>query len=231
MPRPGSPFADIKVRQAVAHAIDKQALVDNTFYGYATVTNQIGLPSNWAYNPNITTYPYDVDKAKALLAEANITTIDTTFTCFDNQTQWTAVAGMLAEIGINAKITMLPPGQWAETATSSGWEGFLAMPWPPDGDVSTRFTFTKTTSGIPMSYMYRPAENDALVDALTSATTFEQKKALTQAYQQRIFGDQVAAIPMWITDFMTIKYPYIMNDNFCTTSGHDWTPEDIWLDK
>jgi peptide/nickel transport system permease protein/peptide/nickel transport system substrate-binding protein len=65
------PIADLKVRQALNYAVDREAFNQITQDGEAARTV---LPSNhWAYNPEIAkTYPYDPDKAKALLAEAGL---------------------------------------------------------------------------------------------------------------------------------------------------------------
>ena len=226
---PDSVFADIRVRQAVAHAIDRETIVDTTFYGYAVPTNQYGAPDNWAYNPNLTDYPYDPDAARALLAEAGHPSIETTITVFDNETQFTAISGMLAEVGIDAKVNLVPGGAWFQAATQ-GWEGILGTPSPPDGDVSTRFGFSTTTSMFCVSQL-RPEENDTLVNAMTSATSFEEKKALTQAYQERIWGELVTNVALWIMDNMAVKYPYVQDDGFCMCDGHGWTPENAWLDK
>jgi peptide/nickel transport system substrate-binding protein len=65
------PFDDLKVRQAMYYAIDKQALVDKLYFGKQKTTD-LPIPEglSWAWTPNYTKYPYDPEKAKALLAEA-----------------------------------------------------------------------------------------------------------------------------------------------------------------
>ncbi|MGI5835270.1 MAG: peptide-binding protein [Chloroflexota bacterium] len=63
-------FQDLKVRQALAHAIDTQAIIDGIMQGAATRASSDILPTSWAYNPDVPTYEYDPARAKALLAEA-----------------------------------------------------------------------------------------------------------------------------------------------------------------
>ncbi len=66
-----APWTDIKVRQAVAHAIDRQAIIDGAMFGLGTPIGTHFAPHHPAYKADlINTYPYDLDKAKALLAEA-----------------------------------------------------------------------------------------------------------------------------------------------------------------
>ena len=66
-------LADVRVRQAIAYAIDKQALVTKTTGGSATVAQADQPPFSWAYEPNVATYPTSAAKAKALLAQAGYT--------------------------------------------------------------------------------------------------------------------------------------------------------------
>ena len=61
---------DIKVRQAIAHAIDRQELLDGIYSGYGTPIGSHFAPHNPAYVDLTATYPYDLAKAKALLTEA-----------------------------------------------------------------------------------------------------------------------------------------------------------------
>jgi peptide/nickel transport system substrate-binding protein len=65
------PFADIRVRQAIAHAIDRPFIVDKGYFGLGrpgTSPIPTGIP--WAYNPKVPMYPYDPARAAALLDEA-----------------------------------------------------------------------------------------------------------------------------------------------------------------
>jgi ABC-type transport system substrate-binding protein len=66
------PFDDIRVRQAVSHAIDKQAIVQK-LSGTVTPLEGYFVPGMIQFDPNFkSNYPYDPEKAKALLAEAGL---------------------------------------------------------------------------------------------------------------------------------------------------------------
>src|SRR2546427_7347184 len=60
-------------RQAFAHAIDKREIIDGVLLGLGREATGPYKPGTWAYNPSVKTYPYDMDKARALLAEAGWT--------------------------------------------------------------------------------------------------------------------------------------------------------------
>src|SRR6266851_2066921 len=63
-------FADLRVRQAFAHAINKQELIDGVRLGLAQEATGPIRPGTWAYTDDVKRLPYDPEKAKALLAEA-----------------------------------------------------------------------------------------------------------------------------------------------------------------
>lgn len=60
---------DVKVRQALNYAVDKSVIVNDILGGLATIADAPISPDTWGY-ASIGAYPYDVDKAKQLLAEA-----------------------------------------------------------------------------------------------------------------------------------------------------------------
>lgn len=65
-----APFDDIKVREAIQYAFDREELSEIISMGDAIITPTIVLPNQSYYNPNGTIYPYDPEKAKSLLSEA-----------------------------------------------------------------------------------------------------------------------------------------------------------------
>jgi peptide/nickel transport system substrate-binding protein len=66
-------FADKRVRQAFAHAIDRQEMIDGVLLGFGREATGPYKPGTWAYNANVRRYPYDPARARALLAEAGWT--------------------------------------------------------------------------------------------------------------------------------------------------------------
>lgn len=76
----GNPaLANLKVRQAIAYAVNRQAIVDSKYPEGSTVAKEFQPPGLAGYNDNVTQYDYSVDKAKSLLAEAGATNLTLTF--------------------------------------------------------------------------------------------------------------------------------------------------------
>jgi len=63
-------FQDVRVRQAIAHAIDKQEIIDGVLLGLGKAATGPYKPDTWVYNPNVKKYPYDPAAAGKLLDQA-----------------------------------------------------------------------------------------------------------------------------------------------------------------
>jgi len=68
-------LGDVRVRQALAHAIDFEALNEGAFFGAGVQTATHSLPQSWA-NPGLQPFPLDLERAQALLEEAGWTDSD-----------------------------------------------------------------------------------------------------------------------------------------------------------
>lgn len=63
-------FQDVRVRQAISYAIDKQEIIDGVLLGLGHVATGPYKPDTWVYNANVKRYAYDPEQARTLLAEA-----------------------------------------------------------------------------------------------------------------------------------------------------------------
>jgi peptide/nickel transport system substrate-binding protein len=63
-------FQDRRVRQAITHAIDKEEIIEGVLLGLGLIATGPYKPDTQWYNPKVKDYPYDVEKARKLLAEA-----------------------------------------------------------------------------------------------------------------------------------------------------------------
>jgi peptide/nickel transport system substrate-binding protein len=63
-------FADKRVRQAISYAINQKAIIEGVLLGLGSPCTGPFPPESWAFNKDVKGYPYDPEKAKALLAEA-----------------------------------------------------------------------------------------------------------------------------------------------------------------
>lgn len=65
-----TPFDNVKVRQALNYATDKQTIINVVYQGAGVIAKNVLPPTIWGYNDAVQDYPFDPEKAKQLLAEA-----------------------------------------------------------------------------------------------------------------------------------------------------------------
>lgn len=112
------PFDNVKVREAVAHAIDRQAIIDGAMFGYGTPIGTHFAPHNPAYVDLTANSSYDPAKAKALLAEAGFADGFTTTLKLPPPSYarrgGEIIASQLKAVGITVEISNLEWAQWLE---------------------------------------------------------------------------------------------------------------------
>jgi peptide/nickel transport system substrate-binding protein len=98
------PCADIRVRKAISHAIDREALVMGTQFGLGRIANCIYPDDHWAHNPDLKPVSYDPELSKKLLAEAGypngLTIKGFTLNIPESEAFAKAVMAMLEKVGI-----------------------------------------------------------------------------------------------------------------------------------
>ena len=110
----GTPFEDIRVRKAIAHAINEDEIIEKVMRGQATATAQVPDVPTVGYLPGLKRLPYDPAKAKQLLAEAgypngfDITVAGPNDRYVNDEKICEAVAKYLAKIGLNVTLDVKP---------------------------------------------------------------------------------------------------------------------------
>ena len=111
------PLDDIRVRRAIAHAIDRKAIIDGSEYGYGTPIGSHFAPHHPAYIDLTDRYPHDPEKAKALLAEAGQSDLELTIKLPPPpyaRRGGEIIQAQLAEAGIQAELIPVEWAQWLE---------------------------------------------------------------------------------------------------------------------
>ncbi len=125
------PTTKLKVRQAMAHAINRQSLVDNLIRGDAGVIHTPCFPTQFGCDVNAAVkYEYDPEKAKALLAEAGYPEgFEIDFYTFRPADWAEAIMGDLAQVGIKATLTKMPYFALRDKQRNEGTTPMFLMDW------------------------------------------------------------------------------------------------------
>ncbi len=109
---------DIRVRKAISHAIDRQALIAGTQFGLARIASCMFPDDHWAHNPNLKPVSFDPDLSRSLLKQAGhgggLTVRGYYNNTANGQTIAEAIKNMLADVGVTWDVELLAPV--AETA-------------------------------------------------------------------------------------------------------------------
>lgn len=142
-----APFDNLKFRQALAYAIDKQRIVDNFYPAGSTVATQFVPPAIFGFTKEVEPFPHDVAKAKQLIADSGLKTpIEVTLSyrnvvrAYLPQPPIVAqdIQAQLKEIGVDVKLQEIESGSFI-TQTTAGKLPFFLLGWSADWPDATNF--------------------------------------------------------------------------------------------
>lgn len=230
--KPGSPFTDKRVREALEYAIDKKTLCDTLGYGFWTPRYQVCPPDKYAYVPGLAERRYDKAKAKQLLAEAGYPNgfATTIFTPTGDLSVQTALQGCLAEVGITAKIDAKTMPAFMEQGRT-GWTNGLRY-WSTGLDVDPLATYS-SFYGREISHfmaMDKPESMMAAVDKASQEPDTEKRKPLLQSVT-RTLNDEALIAPLWTQPSMAVTAKSVHGVDLYSIDIHKSTPAKWWLSK
>lgn len=201
------PFNNVKVRKAIAHALDKEAYISAIYLGNAEVAINPYPSSMWSYHKDVTVYEYDPEKSRALLKEAG-------FEEGFSTTMWTLPVSRpynpngrkmgemmqqdLARVGIKVELVSY---DWATylDKVKNGEHDMVQLGWAgdngdPDNFLYTLFSCDSVKRGSNNS-RYCEKEFDDLIRRARVEGDFDLRKSL---YQEalRVFSEDVPVIPI-----------------------------------
>ncbi|MDR1050783.1 MAG: peptide-binding protein [Deltaproteobacteria bacterium] len=211
-------FTDVRVRQAIAYAIDKDEIIEGVLLGFGQKANGPFRPEMWANNKNVPPIPFEPDRAKALLAEAGWTDADGdgvvekngekfVLTIMTNQGNRVremtllVIQARLKDVGIEVRPKIV---EWAaflkEYLDKHDFEAII-MGWtiPLDPDLFDVWNSKKTNPGELNFASYANEEVDELIDAGRFNVDQEIRK---KAYDriQEIFREEVPYVFLYVPE-------------------------------
>lgn len=203
----GTPLADVRVRKALAYAIDMQTIVDSIFNGKAEKAISFTSPGEWL-NTDIPKYDYDPEKAKELLKEANWPsdyTLDVVYYYDDQQTVdlMTIIGQFWQEVGVKAQFRKLEGDLAAQlwTAPEDRVNGPSAVKWDiaygaiaalTESEFYNRFSSTASNNS---SVPKHEKMDELIMKANSTMDTAAQKETFKEI--QHYLADNVLALPLY----------------------------------
>ena len=192
------PYNDVRVRQAIAYAIDRDAIVAATSYGTATA-NQLAIPKGNPWYTPYDRYRHDTEKAKSLLREAGAAPqkLDMLVTAEYPQTVTAAqiVADNLAPLGITVNVRTVDFATWLDDQNNGNFD-MLMMGWLGNIDPDDFYYAQHHTNGTSNAQKFSDPEVDRLLDAGRIETNRDARDR-DYAKAATIIADQVSYIYLY----------------------------------
>lgn len=219
------PLGNVKVRQAIAHAVDREAVLKAANNGLGTVTGQIFGEKNPAYDPSLDdTYDYDPAAAKSLLADAGYPD-GFTLQMPEVQIGSTVVSDLvkqyLGEVGITVKYTQLSLSQAIPDLLGAKYPAaFFVLQQDPTAWQVAQFSIAQ---GATFNVFHQPdAKVDGLLKTIQAGSQAESdaaaqklnKYVVDQAWFVPFYRNQgtfAATADLEVTHQSNNAYPYLQN--------------------
>jgi peptide/nickel transport system substrate-binding protein len=196
---------DLRVRQAIAYSLDRGGLVKSKLPEGAEVATQFMPKTVAGYANDVQQYPYDVNKAKELLAQAGATNLSLKFYYPTEVSRpympapadiASAFADNLKQVGINVDLVPRPwNGGYKDDVQKAGKQDLHLLGWT--GDYNDAGNFVQTFFGREKAEF--GFADKALFDAITAADATPDQAAHAKAYQQvnrDIMATYLPAVPI-----------------------------------
>src|SRR5438128_2796242 len=198
---PKSPWADRRVRLAASTAVDRKAINDAEFLGFAGITHSV-VPRHMEFALPVDPPPFDPRRAKQLLAEAGYPNGFDGGDLSPNPpyfSQGEAVIGNLGAIGIRLRLRTMERAAWLTAWREKKLRGVLLAAQGAGGNAATRIEGVATKNGL-YAYGVLPEVEDLFQ---RQARELDRKKREELLHQiQKILHDRVIFAPIWENAFI-----------------------------
>jgi len=223
------PFSDLRVRQAVNHAVDQQKLVDLYLSGYGKPGISLAGSALPGHKPDVTTYPYNPDKARELLKEAGVSGVTVKALVIDTpayRRMAEIVQADLKAVGITMDITALPVGElFAAGPKLEADMVHFGYTWGPDPDLIGGFV----ASDGPYNFTgYKNPALDEKIKAQRSEFDMAKRMALVGEIQEEA-ARQALFLMLPEEQYIAAVRDYVMDLTLDAVGFHHL--QDIWLNK
>jgi peptide/nickel transport system substrate-binding protein len=213
---------DLRVRHALAHAIDRDAIVEHLRRGLARPAVGILAPMSWAFEPDVPTFPYDPARARALLDEAGFPDPDgdgrrprfrltvKTSTAEFVRLQAAVLQQQLRDVGIALEVRSHELATLLQDVSRGNFQMFT-LQWVgvSDPDMLRRVFHSAQVppNGFNRGFFIDPGV-DALLDEASRATDEARRRELYGAVQRRV-AHEAPYISLWWKTNVAVHQPEI----------------------
>jgi peptide/nickel transport system substrate-binding protein len=220
-------FSDLRVRQAIAYGIDREKIIKYLWRSQARAATGLLPPNNWAYEPNVTTYPYDPERARQLLKESGHEHLSFTYRTSQDDTGRLVAAVLqqqMREIGVTMEIRSNEFATFFSDIVNGQFQMY-SLRWigaNNDPDMLNAVFHSKMVppNGFNRGHYSNPRVDD-LIESSRRETDQEKRKA---AYQeiQRIVAEELPYLSMFYVDNVCVYNKRVEDVHLSPTGDYDF---------
>ncbi len=224
---------DVRVRQALAYAIDRKPLIEHLWRGLARPANSVLPPESWAYNPNLPTYPYDPARARELLDDAGyypgVEGIRFHLTMKTSTEEYTRLLAaslqqQLREVGIALDIRSFEFATFFSDVTHGAFQMY-SLRWIGGNNDPDIFEYAfhsghTPPNGANRSYYVNPNLDKLIDDGRRSVDQQQRKRDYAEV--QQILARDMPYINLWYIDNVLVHTRRVSNIEISPAGNYDF---------
>ena len=220
-------FRDIRVRQAMAYGIDRDRIIKYLWRGQARAATGVLPPANWAYEPNVKTYPYDPQRARELLKEAGYEHLSFTYRTSQDDTGRLMAAVLqqqLREIGVTMEIRSNEFATFYADVIAGNFQMY-SLRWIGGNNDPDIFNLIFHSKMVPINGANRGHYSNPRVDELIEFARREvDADKRKQAYQeiQRIVAEELPYLSLFYVDNVSVYNKRIEGMKLSPAGAYDF---------
>jgi len=223
---------DVRVRRAMAHAINVQPIIEYLFRGQAQPAYSILPPEHWAYDGDVTRYRYDPATARKILDDAGYRAKNdvrfhiTMKSSTDETTRLLAavVQQQLREVGIALDIRTFEFATFFSDITKGAYQMY-SMRWIGGNQDPDIFEYVFDSASFPPKRANRTFYSSPRVDALIRegrTTLDQQKRKAIYAQVQEIIAQELPYINLWYFDNVLVHNTRVRGITLSPAGNYDF---------
>ncbi|WP_058485060.1 ABC transporter substrate-binding protein [Defluviitalea phaphyphila] len=220
-------FQDKNIRQAIAYAIDRESILENYYLNHGVITDVPINPESWLYSEESRKYNFDIEKAKELLGDKNVSF--NLLVSIENEIRKEVayeIQNMLKEVGINIEIEEVSQQEFINRLQTKNFDAFLGG-WKlspiPD------YTFAFHSSEIEEGTNYISFRSDTMDNLIKQTFVAIKEEDIKSAYDnlQKFIAEELPYVSLYFRTAALITNDKIQgeinpNKDFYMNNIEDW---------
>jgi peptide/nickel transport system substrate-binding protein len=227
-------FRDVRVRQAIAHAINRTDIVRYLWRGQARLADSVLPPGNWAYADSLPPYAYDPARARSLLEAAGHPRLSVTYRTSTDETGRLVASVLqrqLADVGIDMEIRSNEFATFYADVIAGNFQMY-SLRWIGGNNDPDIFNFIFHSRAVPPEGAnrghYANPDVDRWIEAARRATDMAMRRAYYRSVQEAVAED-LPYVSLWYLDNVAVYNRRVRGVELDAAGSYEFLTR-VWLD-